>query len=116
MDEGFRAMGVGGSREADEDGVDDETVHHRAAPSSGALLRGESAAPTASSFAASRPASVLAANWSESPVSQQGTVTRLSDRPLVCADVDALGAKAYVGGEVSMTAAETASRTLALAG
>ena len=29
---------------------------------------------------------------------------------------DALGAKAYVGGEVSMTAAETASRTLALAG
>jgi hypothetical protein len=49
-------------------------------------------------------------------VSQQGTVTRLSDRPLVCADVDALGAKAYVGGEVSMTAAETASRTLALAG
>jgi hypothetical protein len=31
-------MGVGGSREADEDGVDDETVHHRAAPSSGALL------------------------------------------------------------------------------
>jgi WD40 repeat protein len=95
MDEGFRAMGVGsdeGLDRATTDVDDDEND----APSG--ALRGESAAQTASSVAASYPPSVLAANWFASPVSQQGAVTRLSDRPLVCADVDALGAKAYVGG------------------